>query len=381
MGLNPYRVVSAVFSLRLRYNPLSIEREKTMIAKFLNLTVALTALITFSTACTASPPSGPSEYAPTTSADWYTLYFSDPGGPEAETQRGGPDASLAAAIDQAQLSIDAALYDLNLWSIRDALLAAHRRGVSVRIVAESDNLDRPEFQALLGAGIPILGDRGQALMHNKFVVVDGYQVWTGSMNLTLNGAYHNNNNLVRISSTRLAENYTVEFEEMFVDGLFGSLSPANTPHPNITLDRTLIETYFSPDDGAQARIIELIDGAQTSVHFLAFGLTADPIAQALEAAQRRGVAVSGVIESGQVGNAGSDYQYLLNAEIDLRLDGNLRNMHHKVILIDGAIVIFGSYNFSGSAEERNDENLLVVHSIEMAAEFEEEFKLNFENAP
>jgi phosphatidylserine/phosphatidylglycerophosphate/cardiolipin synthase-like enzyme len=351
-----------------------------MKVKFLILAAVLAALITCAAGCTTSPTTPPSGAAPTTSADWYTLYFSDPGGPQADSQRGGPDAALAEAIKQAQVSIDAALYDLNLWSIRDALLSAHRRGVAIRMVAESDNLDRPEFQALLGAGIPILGDRGQALMHDKFVVIDGYQVWTGSMNLTLNGAYHNNNNLVQISSTRLAENYTAEFEEMFVDDLFGSLSPANTPYATLTLDGTQIETYFSPDDGAQARIVELIDGAQTSVHFLAFGLTADPIAEALAAARGRGVAVSGVIETGQVGNAGSDYQYLIDAGIDLRLDGNPRNMHHKVILIDGEIVIFGSYNFSGSAEERNDENLLVVHSVEMAVEFESEFELIFENA-
>ena len=49
--------------------------------------------------------------------------------PGAASYRGGPDEDLAAAIDQARLSVDAAIYDLNLWSIRDALIAAHRRGV------------------------------------------------------------------------------------------------------------------------------------------------------------------------------------------------------------------------------------------------------------
>jgi phosphatidylserine/phosphatidylglycerophosphate/cardiolipin synthase-like enzyme len=344
-----------------------------------SLLALLIALIILISACTETPV--PTPPAPTTSADWYTLYFSDPGGPNSGSQRGGPDARLADAIAQAQLSVDLAIYDLNLWSIRDALLDAHQRGVSVRMVTESDNLDRPEFQALQAAGINILGDRHQALMHNKFIIIDGYQVWTGSMNLTLNGAYHNNNNLIQINSTRLAENYTAEFEEMFIDDLFGSLSPANTPHPALTLEGTQIETYFSPDDGAQSRIVELIDGAQHSVHFLAFALTADPIAEALAAAHQRGLQVSGVIETGQAGNPGSDYQYLLDAGVDVHLDGNPRNMHHKVIIIDGQIVIFGSYNFSRSAEERNDENLLIIHSAELAAQFEEEFELVYQIAP
>ena len=341
---------------------------------FLKLTALLICLTALSAGCTGELATAPALPVPPSSADWYTLYFSDPEGPNADSQRGGPDAALAQAIDQAQCCIDAALYDLNLWSIRDALLGAYQRGIDVRIVAESDNLDRPEFQALIAAGISILGDRQQALMHDKFVVIDGYQVWTGSMNMTLNGAYHNDNNLIRIDSTRLAENYTAEFEEMFVNDLFGSFSPANTPHPSITLDGTQIETYFSPDDGVQARVVELINQAQTSVHLLAFGLTADPIADALAAAHQRGVQVIGVIETGQVDNAGSDVQRLLDAGVDLRLDGSPRNMHHKVIIIDGEIVLFGSYNFSGSAEERNDENLLVVHNSELAAKFEVEFQ-------
>ena len=313
-------------------------------------------------------------------SDWYSLYFSDPGGPHSDSQRGGPDASLAAAIDDALFSIDLAIYDLNLWSIRDALLDAHQRGIAIRIVTESDNLDRPELQALQSAGIPILGDRHQALMHNKFIIIDGYQVWTGSMNLTLNGAYHNNNNLVQIKSTRLAENYTVEFEEMFLDDLFTSFSPANTPHPVLTLEGVQIETFFAPDDHPQSRITELINSAQHSIHILAFAFTADSIAQAVNAAHQSGLDVRGVIETGQADNSGSDVESLQDAGVDLRLDGNPRNMHHKVIIIDSQIVIFGSYNFSRSAEERNDENLLIIHSAELAAEFEAEFDLIYQNA-
>jgi phosphatidylserine/phosphatidylglycerophosphate/cardiolipin synthase-like enzyme len=334
-------------------------------------------LLIISLACSQTgiptqPPSG--------SSDWYTLYFTDPGGPNSDSQRGGPDAALAEAISQAQLSIDLAIYDLNLWSIRDALLYAHQRGIAIRVVTESDNLDRPELQALQAAGISILGDRHQSLMHNKFIIIDGYQVWNGSMNLTLNGAYHNNNNLIRINSTRLAENFTAEFEEMFIDDLFTSFSPANTPHPVLTLEGTQIETFFAPDDAPQTRIAELINSAQHSVHIMAFAFTADPIAQAVISAHQRGLQVSGVIETGQAENSGSDFQSLVDAGVDLRLDGNPRNMHHKVIIIDDQIVIFGSYNFSRSAEERNDENLLIIHSAELAAEFEAEFELIYKNA-
>ena len=142
------------------------------------------ALVSFCTGCIQGTTITitPAETSPN-EAGWYSVYFTAPQGPAANTLRGGPDAALAEAIDQAVLSVDVAAYSLDLWSIRDALLRAHRRGVSVRLVVESDNLDSDELIQIAEAGVPVLGDRREGLMHNKFVVIDRYEVWTGSMNL------------------------------------------------------------------------------------------------------------------------------------------------------------------------------------------------------
>jgi phosphatidylserine/phosphatidylglycerophosphate/cardiolipin synthase-like enzyme len=69
------------------------------------------------------------------------------------------------------------------------------------------------------------------------------------------------------------------------------------------------------------------------------------------------------------------------AGIDVRLDSLRGDMHHKVILIDRAIVVTGSYNFSRSAEEQNDENLLILHAPKVAAEYLIEFDQIFRRAP
>ncbi len=307
------------------------------------------------------------------------VFFSSPDDPDAGSYRGGPDDALAEAIRNAEFSVDAAIYHLNLWSIRDALIAAHDVGVKVRVVAESDNLDEVEIQELQEAGIEILGDRRESLMHNKFVVIDGLDVWTGSMNFTVNGAYRNDNNLIHIRSTKLAENFTSEFEEMFVQDMFGDNAISRTPNPSFTLDGSLIETYFSPDDGTAAQIIDAIQNAETSIHFLAFSFTSDDIAQALIDAANDGVTVKGVFEESQYhSNTGTEYDNLLAAGLVVRLDGNDRNMHHKVFIIDGEIVVTGSYNFSRSAEERNDENTLLIYSSDIAARYLAEFERVFE---
>jgi phosphatidylserine/phosphatidylglycerophosphate/cardiolipin synthase-like enzyme len=101
------------------------------------------------------------------------------------------------------------------------------------------------------------------------------------MNFTVNGAYRSNNNLIRIRSPELAENYLAEFEEMFVDLRFGAGSPANTPFPVLDLDGTQIEVYFSPDDGTMKRLLKLVRSAEKSVLFMAYSFTDDDLAQAM----------------------------------------------------------------------------------------------------
>jgi len=307
--------------------------------------------------------------------DWYTLYFSDPDAPDAGTYRGGPDSSLAQAIDAARISVDAAIYHLNLWSIRDALIDAHQRGVQVRVVVESDNLDEVEVGDLRQAGIEVLGDRRESLMHNKFVVIDGLEVWTGSMNFTVNGGYRNDNNLLRLRSAQLAENFTHEFEEMFLQDMFGDNTIADTPYPHLDVNGTRLETYFSPDDDVADHIVALIEAAEKDIVFMAFSFTSDPIGDALLAAESRGVSVQGVFEESQYySNQGGEFDRLQAAGLDVVLDGNSYNMHHKVFVIDGEIVIMGSYNFSRSAEERNDENVLMIFSPDLAAQYLAEFE-------
>ena len=306
---------------------------------------------------------------------WYEVYFSDPGSPTADNYRGGPDEALAEAIDQARFQVDVAAYDFDLWSLRDALITAHRRGVSIRVVVETSHLDEEAVQDLIGAGIPVVDDQNAGLMHNKFVVIDGAQIWLGSMNLTVNGAYKNNNNLLNIRSSRLAENYTKEFEEMFTGRFFGNQTVSDTPHQLIDLNGVQIETYFSPDDGTSQRIVELIQSAKESIYFLAFSFTSDPIAEAMLERAYEGVTVVGVFDESQYySNTGTEFDRLYDAGLDVRLDGNPKFMHHKVIIIDEAIVITGSYNFSASAENSNDENTLIIHSSNIALKYMAEFE-------
>ncbi|MBM2844191.1 MAG: hypothetical protein HW404_2028 [Anaerolineales bacterium] len=291
--------------------------------------------------------------------------------------RGGPDTALVEAIEAAQQSVDMAIYDLDLEAVRDALLRADGRGVAVRLVVESDNLDTPALHDLIAAGIPVVADGRPPLMHDKFTVIDGREVWTGSMNYTVNDAYFNDNNLIRLRDPAAAQAFAAEFDEMFSQSRFGALSAPSVERQGLDTPGGLLEIYFAPEDGVAPRIVELIQDARQSVVFLAFALTSEEIAGALGAKAAEGVEVRGVMDAGQSGNLGSRYRELLEAGVEVRLDGNPDRMHHKVIVIDGRLVITGSYNFSRSAETQNDENLIVLHDAAAAAAYRVEFERVF----
>jgi len=211
-------------------------------------------------------------------------------------------------------------------------------------------------------------------MHNKFLVVDNAAVWTGSWNFTDGGAYHLNNNAIKIMSPDLAQNYTAEFEKMFVRRKFGPNKPAGVPHPQLTIAGVHVENYFAAEDKVAAHVIDHLKQAKQSIHFLAFSFTSDPIGAAVLERARAGVQVAGVFETTGSETKFSEYGRMKQAGLDVLQDGNPYVMHHKVIVVDGREVIFGSFNFSENADKDNDENLLIVDDPALAQAFEAEFQ-------
>jgi len=131
---------------------------------------------------------------------WFQLYFTQPINSTNEADfHGAPiEDALVQLIDSAQQSIYAAIFELNSEPVTQALIRAHQRGVRVRVVTDNKHgLNDPEttLTELQDAGIQVVADTSNRnLMHDKFFVIDGLYVWTGSTNITHNGMYNNNNN-------------------------------------------------------------------------------------------------------------------------------------------------------------------------------------------
>jgi phosphatidylserine/phosphatidylglycerophosphate/cardiolipin synthase-like enzyme len=301
--------------------------------------------------------------------------------PDVPEQRTPPphETAIINDIDAAQHSISLAVFEYNLESLAAALIRAHERGVNVRLALDHENLEKEEMSAWAGeierAGIPISWEESTAFLHSKFIIIDDTIVWMGSWNASENDTYRNNNNLLRFTIPALVENYNAEFEQMF-NGAFGNdKNAAVIPYQVIDAEGTRIENYFSPRDPVAERLVELLNGAQSSIRFLSFAYTSDEIAQAMIDRHHAGVTVEGVFEQRNARGTGAEFDNLADNGIAVLLDGNCYTMHHKIILIDDATIITGSYNFSARAEDTNDENLVIIaNNPDLAARYLAEFE-------
>jgi phosphatidylserine/phosphatidylglycerophosphate/cardiolipin synthase-like enzyme len=318
-------------------------------------------------------------FSPSAGANvWWDIYFTDPARNGDHGTYSPPEDAFIALIGSAQKSIDGAFFEIGSVRVADAFIKAQKRGVNVRLVTDDSNKEKAGCRKVKASGIPVVDDGKKGLMHNKFAIIDGHIVWTGSYNITDSCAYRNNNNALKIDSAELSSLYESEFTEMFENHIFEnrkgmrSLPSLSNPY-YVQMGDTNISAYFSPENNVEDIIVHRIKKAKSSIYFLAFSFTSDPIGEAMIERSKHGVKVAGVFERNGSDAKDSEYRKMLVENIPVVQDRNRNNMHHKVIIIDEEIVITGSYNFSKNAANRNDENLIILENREISKLYLSEF--------
>lgn len=138
------------------------------------------------------------------------------------------------------------------------------------------------------------------------------------------------------------------------------------------------EVYFSPQGGIQERIVEELGSAKKSINIMMYSLTSDELARAIVKAHNKGVKVRILLDKTQSRGNESKSDYLVNHDIDVRIEHQKGIMHLKVAIIDDSIAITGSYNWTSNAELMNQENMLVIDTPEIVQRYQERFKYLWE---
>ncbi len=346
-------------------------------------------------ACGAPPP----EDLDQTRGGRLDVFFNEPG--TRQQNMWEPDAVqvMIETIRDARASIDFAVMGFARDEVVQELVAAHDRGVKVRMVGDAGHLNNSGYAAFRERHIPMVSGNFNHIMHNKFMIVDSRFIFGGTANWTDTDLRHNSNNFFLLDSPAVAADFLQEFEQMFA-GVFG--------HNKIEIDNgrfyqlgdTLVEVWFAPNEDVMGRILELVDAAEESVRFTIFAFTKDQVGSAFIRKQAEFAAkdaadgvpadasvferrtVAGMIDQSQLHSNGQYHEVyrLLGAGIPLRMDANDNSqqpgdyqagggrLHSKTMLIDAdgdnPVVITGSFNWSSSAAASNDEFLLIFHGLD-----------------
>ena len=126
------------------------------------------------------------------------------------------------------------------------------------------------------------------------------------------------------------------------------------------------EVYFSPNGGCTDAIVKELGKAKDTIPVQAYSFTSYRIVKGLLGAHKREVKVEVILDKSQRIDQYSSASFFYNSGIPVKIDSQHALAHNKVMIIDGEIVIIGSFNFTKAAEEKNAENLLVIRDKRLA---------------
>jgi phosphatidylserine/phosphatidylglycerophosphate/cardiolipin synthase-like enzyme len=144
-----------------------------------------------------------------------------------------------------------------------------------------------------------------------------------------------------------------------------SLVPCASLATNLSINAPA-QVYFSPNGGTTQAIIKEIGDAKSEILVQAYSFTSSLIAKALVDANKRGVKVEAILDKSQRKETHTEATFLSNMKIPTYIDSRHTGAHNKIMIIDKATVITGSFDFTKAAEQNNAENLLIIKSKDLA---------------
>ena len=296
------------------------------------------------------------------------------------------EETIVDFINAAQSRLEVAVQELDSPQIAEALIRARQRKVTVKVVTEHNYLierppvrqpDRPsgKYQtnrdlhaSLLRANIDIKTDYNTNIFHQKFIVRDRQSLLTGSTNFTETGTSKNLNHIVIVHDSEVAKIYAREFREIS-RGHFGKLSKGHGRSPkDVIVSGIPIRVLFAPDHNPEMEIMKQMAKAKKSIDFAIFTFSnSSGIDDQMLLIRRLNMPMRGAMDFKQGVQKWAATDRLVNAGVEIytvRPSRTIGNLHHKLMVLDGQVMIAGSFNYTGPANKLNDENIIILGDLD-----------------
>lgn len=140
-----------------------------------------------------------------------------------------------------------------------------------------------------------------------------------------------------------------------------------------TENLSINHVYFSPGNACLNAINNQIDAATHSICVCVFTISDNRIRDRLLYAHQRGVSIKIITDDDKCNDKGSDIETLYRAGVKIKVDHSRYHMHHKYAIFDGKIIITGSYNWTRSAADHNQENIVLSSEPAIVTQFIQTF--------
>ena len=136
----------------------------------------------------------------------------------------------------------------------------------------------------------------------------------------------------------------------------------------------ICECYFFPNPSNEQKVVSILRTCKKTLDIAIFSLTLDSIAEAILEAFQRGIKVRIIADDECAKNKGSNIKLLASVGIPCKTDNAVYHMHHKFAVLDGSVVIMGSFNWTGQAVKYNQENIFFYEDKSIASQYAQEFE-------
>jgi phosphatidylserine/phosphatidylglycerophosphate/cardiolipin synthase-like enzyme len=292
-------------------------------------------------------------------------------------------------INGAEKRLEIAVQELESVPIAQAIIAARKRRVLVKLVIEQDYLragstladpwlpkgkhetNRQIHDAILRARIDVKTDYNTSIFHQKFIIRDRSSLLTGSTNFTPTGTGKNLNHIVILHDEKVAKIYAREFREI-QQGHFGRLNEGHDAAPtDVVVSNVPVRVLFAPDHNPEMEIMKQMLKARKSIDFAIFTFAKssgidDTMIRLLDA----NMPVRGAFDGRQGAQDWAAIPALKASGADLfrvNPSSTVGKLHHKLMVLDGEVVIAGSFNYTGPANRVNDENIVILGDLDVTS--------------
>lgn len=143
---------------------------------------------------------------------------------------------------------------------------------------------------------------------------------------------------------------------------------------NLNVSEPENNAYFSHHDDIRDIAIKCLSSARSDLKICMFTISDDPIAEAIDNCYDRGVHVRIITDDGKIFDKGSDIMPLFKKGINIRIDSDKSLMHHKFVIVDNMKLLTGSYNWTRTGADVNNENMLITTNNKIVRAYKKEFK-------